>query len=787
MAENPFARFVEPSGQNEQNPFSRFVGEEAQSAPASRAQPEQQPAGGPSPRARRAVEDAKSFTESFTRRPTEGGIMGFFAPEAAGMLGRGMQLVPFAPVKAAGKILTEAAPRIPRSSSAALGATAGAAGAAAEQGALRAGASPEVAGLAGTTGELVTGIGLPSLISRLPRATGAVTRAEEAAKRSVSEAEARAARLEREASGRITETVEQTQAQAAAAQKRLGEIDSALQQIAERDAVAQARAQNRALDPTEVQELRRRVTRRLQDDVAAAEAEARAAGKNVESAKAEALDRIAAAEDRKLRISNEIERLQNEFLSRPGQDAADFGDRLRRTVRDLNEKFEQARERSAGFGKAIASAGADPIVPTTQIEAYIDQTLRQTRDPSIAASLRAIRQQLTTMEEGAEEPMRALSVEAADSLRKYLNRILSTKRITFENGQEGDAAAAIHHISKITDMVKDAATKAHRPYGEALETFARLSSPADFRQMQVGGALRRLFSRDVRTQNELMSAADVVGEMLRKARGGYPVFEALIARDPELVNAARMYFNRELFGAGRVPSVDQLGAFLRLNERPLRSFGLYNEFSNIMSARRTAQTAMENAETAVREARASVRGIEAAQMRAAPSRSLISAAKSRQQAAVSGLETAEDIARASSQRAREAETRLTKERQRIAQEPETARKLQNDLRTAQIDIERAAPGETVAAVRPAIDRLRRAQLVSDADYGRLVTEMQAVDDAFKSSAKAAKDAEDARKAAQAVMQRWRDRVFGATGAAAGFAGAGLLGIGPARFRRMFKE
>jgi hypothetical protein len=351
----------------------------------------------------------------------------------------------------------------------------------------------------------------------------------------------------------------------------------------------------------------------------------------------------------------------------------------------------------------------------------------------------------------------------------------------------GDAAAAIHHISKITDMVKDAATKAHRPYGEALETFARLSSPAEFRQMQTGGALRRIFSRDVRTQNELMSAADVVGEMLTKARGGYPVFEAVIARDPELVNAARMYFNRELFGAGKVPSVDQLGAFLRANERPLRSLGLYDEFSNIRSARRTAQTAMENAETAVREARATMRGIEAAESRAAPSRSLISTAKSRQAESIKGLETVEDIARASAQRAREAESRLTQERRRIATEPEAARKLQNDLRTAQIDIERAAPGETVRAVRPAIDRLRSSGLVSDGDYGRLVTEMQAVDDAFKASAKATKDAEDARKAAQAVMQRWRDRVFGAVGAAAGFTGAGLLGIGPARFRRMFKE
>lgn len=756
-------------------------------APPPAPQPERQPSGGPSPRARRAVEDAKTTWEALTRRPTEGAVMGFFAPEAAGLLGRGMQLVPYPPVRAAGTILTEAAPRIPRLSSAALGGAAGAAGTAAEQSALRAGASPEVAGLAGTTGELVTGIGLPSVVSRIPRMTSAVTRAEEAAKRSVTEAEARAARLEREASGRITETIEQAQARASAAEKRLGEIDSALQQIAERDAVAQARAQNRALDPAQVQELRRRVTRRLQDDVAAAEAEARAAGKSVESAKAEALERIATAEDRKLRISSEIERLQNEFLARPGQDAAAFGDRLRRTVRDLNEKFEKARERLSGFGQAIASAGPNPIVPTSEIEAYIDQTLRQTRDPSIAASLRAIRAQLTTAEEGAEKPLRALSVESADSLRKYLNRVLSTKRITFENGQMGDAAAAIHHISKITDMVKDAATKAHRPYGDALETFARLSSPAEFRQMQVGGALRRLFSRDVRTQNELMSAADVVGEMLTKARGGYPVFEALIARDPELVNAARMYFNRELFGAGRVPSVDQLGTFLRANERPLRSLGLYDEFSNIRSARRTAQTAMENAENAVREARAAVRNIEAAQMRAAPSRSLISTAKGRQAEAVRGLETAEDIAAASARRAGEAETRLTAERRRIATEPEAARKLQNDLRTAQIDIERAAPGETVAAVRPAIDRLRRSGLVSDADYGRFVTEMQAVDDAFKASGKAAKDAEDARKAAQAVMQRWRDRVFGAAGAAAGFAGAGLLGIGPARFRRMFRD
>lgn len=755
--------------------------------PPPAPQPERQPAGGPSPRARRAVEEAKTTWEALTNRPIQGATMGFFAPEAAYLFGRGLQLIPNPAVKAAGTILTEAAPRIPRLSSAALGGAAGAAGTAAEQSALRAGASPEVAGLAGTTGELVTGIGLPSVVSRIPRMTSAVTRTEDAAKRAVTEAETLATRLERDVEGRLTETIQQTQARAAAAEKRLAEIDVALQQIATRDAVAQARAENRALDPIQVQELRRRVTRRLQDDVAAATAEARQAGKSVEAARAEALERVIAAETQKEELKSAANALAESLLSRPQTDAVQFGGQVRRVAQAAEEKFEAMREQQAKFGDAVASAERFLRVDTRNIVAGIDDVLRDVRDPSVRNPLLEIQKSLMTVARD-DRQIPALNIAAADSLRKRLNAILSSRRITYENNQEGSAAAALHHLGNVRQQLMDAAGEAHPAYKNAVETWRRISEIPEFRAMQRGGELRRSLTMDPVTGNTLINEAEVVGQLLKASRGsGSTVVEDLIARDPELVNAARLFFNRELFGSGRVPSVDQLGAFLRTNERPLRSFGLYDEFSNIRSARRSAQTAMENAEAAVRQARASMRDIEVSEMRAAPSRSLISLAKGRQAEAVRGLETVEDIAKASSQRASEAERRLTAERRRIATEPEAARKLQNDLRTAQIDIERAAPGETVAAVRPAIDRLRRTGLVSDADYGRLVTEMQSVDDAFKASAKAAKDAEDARKAAQAVMQRWRDRVFGAAGAAVGFAGAGLLGLGPARFRRMFKE
>lgn len=761
-----------------------------------------QPAGG-SARARRAVEEGRGFVEaasnlydryrrstegaegSAAQRPLQGGVMGFFAPETARLMGAGMRAIPYAPVRAAGELLYQTAPAIPRASSAALGVAAGTAGTVAEREARSRGLSPEAASALGTGTELVTGLGVPAIASRIPRMTTATTRAEGAAKKALAEAESQSSALERQVSGRLSQSIEQAQARGSAAETRLGQIDQALQQIAERDAVAAARAQNRALDPAAVSELRRRVTRRLQDDVAAATNEARQAGLSAEAARAEALERVALAEQKKIDAANVVERLAEVVAARPQIDAAEFGERLRTTVRQIADRFESARSRAAGFGNAVESAGTQPIVPTSDISAYINR-YSGPGDPSLRQVLSVIGRETKTPVEGGE-PLNALSVEAADSLRKYINNVLASRRIRYEGGEMGVDAAAIHHLTQIRNMLEQAAKNAHPPYGRALDTFRRLSEPAEFRQMQVGGALRKLFARDVRTQNELLAASDVVGEMLRKSRGGYPVFEGVIASNPELVNAARMYFNRELFFGGRTPTTEQLRGFLQQNERALRSLGLFEEFSTIREARGAAQRAMENAEARIRQAKADVRGIEAAEARTAPSRRLISTAKGRQLEALRGIESAEDIARASAQRAREAETRLGRERARIEPEVERSRVLARDLRTAQINIERAAPGESVSAIRPAINRLRREGALSDADYGRWVTEMQAVDDAFAASAKAAKDAEEARKASQAVMKRWRDRLVGAVGAGAGFATAGLFGFGPARYRRQFRE
>lgn len=774
-------------------------------APSQEPAPAPAPASNMSPRARRAVEDSRGFVETISnlydrwklstegaedaaaQRPIQGGVMGFFAPETARIMGAGMRAIPYAPVRAAGELLYKAAPAIPRASSTALGVAAGTTGTLAEREARERGLSPEAASAIGTGTELITGIGVPALASRIPRMTTATTRAEEAAKKAVTEAEARGGALERQVSGRLSETIEQSNARAAAAETRLGQIDQALQQIAERDAVAAARAENRALDPAAVAEIRRRVTRRLQDDVANATKEAREAGKSAEAARAEALERVVAAQTEKEQLRTAANKYADELLSRPQIDAAELGAQVRQIAREAEASFEASREAKAGFGEAVTSAGRFLRVDTRDIIKSIDDVLRDVRDPSVRNPLLEIKRNLVTPSRD-DRMIPALNIAAADSLRKRLNSILNSRRITYENNQEGSAAAAIYHLRNVRDALMETAGKAHPAYKNAVETWRRISQAPEFKEMQRGGALKRTLTVDPLTQNELINNAEVVGQLLRTSRGGgSTVVEDLIARSPDLVNSARFYFNRELFGAGRVPSVDQLGAFLRTNERPLRAFGLYDEFATIRGARNAGQRAVENAERAVREAQASARQIEAAETRAAPARRLISTAKARQAEAVSGIETAEDIARISAERARGAERRLGAERSTAQTQVEQSRKLAHDLRTAQINIERAAPGESVAAIRPAVSRLRRDGLLSEGDYGRWITEMQAVDDAFAASARARKDADDARKAAEGVMKRWRDRLVGAASAGAGLATAGLFSLGPARYRRMFKE
>lgn len=147
---------------------SRLVFDEP-AAPAPAPSPEERrPAGGPSSRARGAVESAQRLTDTLFSTPgargaAVGGVSGAMLPEMTALTGMGLQTLPLGPVpRAVGRTLVEAAPLLSRfrGRSAALGATAGAAEQEVEQAARNYGFSPEAARMQGSLTGLAIG-GLP--------------------------------------------------------------------------------------------------------------------------------------------------------------------------------------------------------------------------------------------------------------------------------------------------------------------------------------------------------------------------------------------------------------------------------------------------------------------------------------------------------------------------------------------------------------------------------------------------------------------------------------------------
>lgn len=540
--------------------------------------------------------------------------------------------------------------------------------------------------------------------------------------------------------GKVIETKESA---SAALEQRLSSLDKALEQIGQRDVVAAQRAAGRALNPEEVAGIQSAVTNRVREAARQAERDALATGMKAEEATAHA-GRVA---DQLIEAEAAVARLEAELLSKPQMRPEEFGAQIRAVAEQLREKYAGIREREAGFEQAIKGAGNKPIVDTSRIQNYINKQLRQSRDPALSSVLTEINFLLATPIRGQD--MAVLNIAQADSLRKYISRILSTKQITYRNGTQGDAAAAIADLSKIQDMLVSRAAAAHKPYGEALRKYRELSRPLDIVQRK--GPLRQVLDTDLLSQEFLQGTAAVAGRVIQRAKEGQPVFTRLLAESPELQNAARLYFNRELFGRNKVPTVDALATFLKENEGVLRQLNLYDEFSTIEKARRTADTAVKNlkvekkaATETVGELLGETKGLE---KEAARSRKLVEEAKRREQAAKEAVVPAEDIAKAGEKRAVEAEKRLLKERGAVSTERAQTEAVAEKYRMLETQLAAARPEEVAREARKIADAMRKDQLVDDVNYFEMLKQIQMVQDRFG-------EAEQARAMTGNILQRF---------------------------------
>ena len=534
-------------------------------------------------------------------------------------------------------------------------------------------------------------------------------------------------------------------------QEQLRRIGSAQEQIANREAVAAERAARRAgLPPEAMGDVRAAALARTRDRVQSELTKAKEAG----FSEAEAASHLADTEGRVARADQTVQAIEQRIMSGERMAPEQFGSMLQDAARTLLETGLAVREKLSGFGSAIRSAGEGLIVPTKSISGRIDQIIKNVRDPAIIKPLEEIKNQLSNGE--GKKKILSLSIEQADSLRKMLNRVITTKQIQYANGTAGDAAAAIHHVSELKDLLVSAAGNAHKPYKAALEKFRELSRPLDIVQRK--GALRKVVDVDQLSQDLLRGSAEIAGAVIRRAKEGHPVFTRLLEVDPNIRNGARAYFNRELFGRDRVPTTDRLRGFLQENEGVLRQLGLSEEFGTIANARAAGERAVEAVKLELTQAKTGLKqatAAERAQQRAVTEAERVrSAAVKRQAEAEKTAIAPEKIAKEADIRAKEAETRLAKQAAGVEKEAaKTVGEIRGRMGEAQMTVEKAAAREreisqslerlSIASPKDAASEAGRivesfSKELSPEQYGNLIRQIQMVDNAYGKTEQARK-------------------------------------------------
>ena len=399
-----------------------------------------------------------------------------------------------------------------------------------------------------------------------------------------------------------------------------------------------------------------------------------------------------------------VYRIEAAYLNRPNATAEEFGKTIQDTTEQLYTKYDTKREQQSGFAKAIESAGKAERVNTKDIVLKIEDVIGEEktkktpgkpstiRNPELSRALSAVKEMLQNGKRSS------LTVQQADSLRKTLSRMVRTKQAL--PGERLDSES-VHHLLDILGKLKSAIT--WEPYKEALARYAAYSRDLDI--VERNGGLEGVIDKDPFSRNYEMTQARVVGQVIQKAREGNPVLSRLLAENPNLLEPAKLYFTWDLFGKDTVPSEAAFASWLRANERPLEQLGLTDEFKSLRAARQTAKEAVEAASENVRVAKR-----QAVQQKARE--------------------------RAAKNKAAEAKRKLAKAEKQVEEDKRNAtnsakaatefRQYESELNAAEKSITRSTEGATTVA-KSLAKRLNKKGLISDADYSRIVQDVEKTD------------------------------------------------------------
>ena len=266
----------------------------------------------------------------------------------------------------------------------------------------------------------------------------------------------------------------------------------------------------------------------------------------------------------------------------------EFGKQLQVTTQQLFDEASKLRKKESKIKEVINAAGNYLKVPTNNLQAMIDSQLKDIRNPALQGILEQTKNLAVTFDKNGQ-PINALTVKSADSLKAYLDYVINAKQFKDTKLDK----EIVNRVKEIRKQLVENLTTSYQPYRDAMSTFRTLSRPLDI--VERNGALKRVIETDPISLDYKKAEAEVTGLIIAKANAGNKVFQRLLEKNAGIKDSARLYFTKELFGKEAAPTEAVMRTFLRNNERPLKQLGLYEDFRNLRVAKTTAQNAVDEA------------------------------------------------------------------------------------------------------------------------------------------------------------------------------------------------
>jgi hypothetical protein len=367
------------------------------------------------------------------------------------------------------------------------------------------------------------------------------------------------------------------------AERELASAQQIEKQLAQRESVAEKRFGEKQTTPM-LQDIRQTILDKVNAVKVRAQTNAQEAGLNAQQAAGLVND----AEQGVLRANQAVDALEQKMLSLPTMNKEEFGKQLQVTTQQLFDEASKLRKKESKIAEVINAAGNYLKVPTNNLQAMIDSQLKDIRNPALQGILEQTKNLAVTLDKNGQ-PINALTVKSADSLKAYLDYVINAKQFK-------DTKLDKEIVNRVKDLRKQLVenlTTSYQPYRDAMSTFRTLSRPLDI--VERNGALKRVIETDPMSLDYKMAEAEVTGLIIAKANAGNKVFQRLLEKNAGIKDSARLYFTKELFGKEAAPTEAVMRTFLRNNERPLKQLGLYEDFRNLRVAKTTAQNAVDEA------------------------------------------------------------------------------------------------------------------------------------------------------------------------------------------------